>query len=101
MFVFENHYEPLVQTFKFYVEIFKKLNQYQAELGDENFRPVTIVKRLFFDSPQLYLQYDVIYYGIVTIDKFTEDKAHMLLIDVKEEVHKLYKGSVYNLFDIT
>ena len=43
MFVFENHYEPLVQTFKFYVEIFKKLNQYQAELGDENFRPVTIV----------------------------------------------------------
>ena len=52
------------------------------------------MKPLLFNKLQFHLHYDVIYYGLVAQETFTEEQAQRLLADVKGEVVKKYKGNV-------
>ena len=38
--------------------------------------------------------FDTVYYGLVSSNDFSEDKAQKLLHSVKDEVKKMYKGNV-------
>ena len=52
------------------------------------------MKPLLLDNMQLHILYDTVYYGIVTLDSFGEDKAQRLLGDVRDETARKYKGNV-------
>ena len=43
---------------------------------------------------KLHIHYDVIYYGLVSNDQFTEEKAQALLAEVKEIIVKKYRGNI-------
>lgn len=47
------------------------------------------------------MHFDVIYYGLIAVQSFAEDKAERALLDVKEEVRKMYKGNVSFMFKQT
>jgi hypothetical protein len=64
MFVFEHHIEKQVQLAKFQAEVFEQLTLYQNQ--DEEAKAETLSKDLLFDGLQLHMQFDVIYYGIIT-----------------------------------
>ena len=42
----------------------------------------------------LHIMFDTVYYGLVSSNEFSEDKAQKLLHSVKDEVKKMYKGNV-------
>lgn len=52
------------------------------------------MKPLLFDNMQFHLLYDVVYYGLVSLDSLGEEKAQRLLSDVRDETAKKYKGNV-------
>ena len=74
MFVLEMHLEKAIQMAKFQAEIFEMLNEY-SNIGDVEARPVHQVKELIFDNLRLHLHFDTIYYGLISVQSFPEDKA--------------------------
>lgn len=68
------------------------LELYQGMSNGE--RPEHQVKDLQFNNMKLHLHYDTIYYGLVSNDQFTEEKAQGLLVDVKAIIVKKYRGNI-------
>lgn len=78
MFVYEQHLEKQVQPAKFQAEIFEMINEY-ISITDVEARPPTSVKDLLFDNLRFHLHFDVIYYGLIAVQSFGEDKAQRVL----------------------
>lgn len=64
MFVFEHHIEKQVQMAKFQAELFEQLSFYHNQSAETKVE--TMQKDLLFDGLQLHMQFDIIYYGIIT-----------------------------------
>ena len=47
---------------------------------------------------KLFVMYDIIYYGLVGLDDFPEEKARRLLTEVKSELNKIYYNNVESIF---
>ena len=81
---------------KFQAEMFEQLSFYHNQSADSKLE--TMQKDLLFDGLQLHMQFDVIYYGIITQQSFPPEKAQRILTEVKEMVRNLYKGNVEWMF---
>ena len=74
MFVYEQHIERQMPTVSFQAEVIEILAEYD-QLSEEE-KPLKGEKKdLVFDKLKLHVMFDTIYFGLVTLEAFADDKA--------------------------
>lgn len=81
-----------MNTTKFLSDIIDQINDV-ANMDIES-RPKFQSKDLIFDNLKLHLHHDVIYFGMVTLQSYNEDKAQKLLLEVRDLVNTMYKNNM-------
>ena len=64
------------------------------DIKDTADRPESEVKDIPIDNLKLFVHFDTIYFGIVANNKLSESAAQQMLLEVKKEVAKMYKGNL-------
>ena len=64
------------------------------DIDDIESRPASKVDSITDTNMNLHIMFDTVYYGLVSSNEFSEEKAQKLLHSVKDEVKKMYKGNV-------
>ena len=64
------------------------------DIDDIESRPTSKVDSITDTNMNLHIMFDTVYYGLVSSNEFSEEKAQKLLHSVKDEVKKMYKGNV-------